>query len=120
MLDLVLSSLYFLYANLVQNADDAGARRISFTLDMRMHGTSKLAGPELAKFQGPALTVYNDGVFSSEDFASIQRIGDSLKKTDCKYSTNFFGYAYCYNELRSLSRFPSHSVYVIIKLLLYF
>jgi sacsin len=66
---------------LVQNADDAGARTISFTLDSRTHASSTLAGPELAAFQGPALHVYNDAVFTEEDFKSIQRIGDSLKKS---------------------------------------
>ena len=30
--------------------------------------------------QGPALLVYNDGVFSDEDFDSIQSIGDSKKR----------------------------------------
>ena len=51
---------------------------------MRNHGTAKLAGPALSLFQGPALAVYNDGTFTAEDFASIQRIGDSLKKVDGK------------------------------------
>lgn len=34
----------------------------------------------LAAFQGPALLVYNDAVFSETDFESISRIGDSLKR----------------------------------------
>ena len=76
---------------LVQNADDAGAKRISFTLDLRNHRTGKLAAPELAPFQGPALTVYNDETFSSEDFASIQRIGDSLKKAGAAPKIGRFG-----------------------------
>ena len=32
---------------LVQNADDAGARKVSFCLDLREHGTSKLASNSL-------------------------------------------------------------------------
>lgn len=40
-----------------------------------------IADPLLANFQGASLLVYNDAVFSEEDFKSIQRIGDSLKKT---------------------------------------
>ena len=65
---------------LVQNADDAGARKVSVCLDCRHHATSKLADPALGAFQGPALLAYNDSVFTDEDFRSIQRIGDSLKK----------------------------------------
>jgi sacsin len=66
---------------LVQNADDAGASHISFCLDCRYHPTTTLAGPALSGFQGPSLMVYNNAVFTEEDFRSIQRIGDSLKKT---------------------------------------
>ena len=66
---------------LVQNADDAGASTISFCLDCRSHSTDRLADPGMAEFQGPALLVYNNAVFTEEDFKSIQRIGDSLKKS---------------------------------------
>lgn len=31
---------------------------------------------------GPALLVYNDAMFTEDDFKSIQRIGDSIKKTE--------------------------------------
>jgi sacsin len=66
---------------LVQNADDAGASQISICLDCRQHNSSSLAGPALGPFQGPALMIYNNSIFSEEDFRSIQRIGDSLKKS---------------------------------------
>lgn len=66
---------------LVQNADDAGASTVIFYLDYRNHSTEKLADHALAPFQGPSLLVYNDAVFTAEDFNSIQRIGDSLKKS---------------------------------------
>ena len=67
---------------LVQNADDAGARKISFCLDHRTHGVRNLPSASLEAFQGPSLLIYNDAVFTAEDFQSIQRIGDSLKKTE--------------------------------------
>lgn len=66
---------------LVQNADDAGARTVRFCLDHRTHRSEKMAAAALAQFQGPSLLVSNDAVFTAEDFASIQRIGDSLKNT---------------------------------------
>ena len=31
---------------------------------------------------GPSLLVYNDATFTEDDFKSIQRIGDSLKKSE--------------------------------------
>lgn len=49
---------------LVQNADDAGATKAAFLLDMRQHGTSSLLGPGMAAFQGPALLAYNNAIFS--------------------------------------------------------
>lgn len=67
---------------LIQNADDAGAKNVSFCLDCRNHSTISLAHPDLQQFQGPALVVYNDAIFTEQDFQSIQRIGDSLKKND--------------------------------------
>lgn len=66
---------------LVQNADDAGARVFSVCLDERHHGGNNVADPKLAQFQGPAILAYNSAVFTERDFQSIQRIGDSLKKT---------------------------------------
>ncbi|KAG5176706.1 hypothetical protein JKP88DRAFT_265343 [Tribonema minus] len=65
---------------LIQNADDAGAREVKFCLDTRQHGTATLPAQQLAQFQGPALLAFNSGVFTDMDFESIQRIGDSLKK----------------------------------------
>lgn len=53
---------------LVQNADDAGAREVRLCLDLRQHGTVGLPSQALAGFQGPALLVYNDGVFTDTDF----------------------------------------------------
>ena len=70
---------------LVQNADDAGAREVRFCVDARHHPTEGLgAYAELAPFQGPALLAYNSAPFTDVDFASIQRIGDSLKKAESK------------------------------------
>ena len=67
-------------ATCVQNADDAGATKVTFCLDHRQHGTASLAYEKLAPFQGPALYVHNNSVFSEADFQSISRIGDSGKR----------------------------------------
>lgn len=65
---------------LVQNADDAGARTISFCLDERHHGTESLLAASLQPLQGPALLVHNDSTFSEGDFESISNIGASIKR----------------------------------------
>ena len=81
-----------IFKELIQNADDAKARQVSFCLDCRNHGTTTLADPSLRVFQGPALVIYNDSRFTTEDFESIQRIGDSLKKSaDNKSKIGRFG-----------------------------
>jgi len=49
---------------LVQNADDAGATKAAFLLDLRQHGTSSLLGPGMAAWQGPSLLAYNNAIFS--------------------------------------------------------
>ena len=75
------SALFLPIQEMIQNADDARATTISFCLDHRSHPTQSLLGPLLAEFQGPALLVHNDSVFSEQDFESISRIGDSVKRT---------------------------------------
>lgn len=67
---------------LIQNADDANATSVTFILDHRSHGINTVADPALIGFQGPSLLVHNNAIFTEEDFSSIQRIGDSLKKTE--------------------------------------
>jgi sacsin len=43
------------------NADDARATEVNWLLDRRQHPQLSLLTPELAKYQGPALLVHNDG-----------------------------------------------------------
>ena len=60
-----------IYKELLQNADDAGARTVSFCLDLRRHGSDTLLSPAMAPFQGVSLLVHNDAVFTDDDFVSI-------------------------------------------------
>ena len=80
----------------VQNADDAGASVVKIVLDAHTYGTESLFGDGLAKWQGPALMVYNDGVFSESDFAAISRVGQA-GKMDKLNSTGRFGLGFCGN-----------------------
>ncbi|KAK8814110.1 hypothetical protein WA158_007972 [Blastocystis sp. Blastoise] len=65
---------------MIQNADDAHAERIEFCLDLNDYGTDSLLSPELALWQGPALLVYNSGVFSDQDLNALQEISCGHKK----------------------------------------
>eukprot|EP01041_Mallomonas_annulata_P011611 gene11611-24311_t len=100
---------------LIQNPDDAGARTVSFCLDMRQHGTTTVADKALAQFQGPPLLVYNDAVFTSEDFQSIQRIGDSLKETNDS-STKIGRFGIGFNAIYHITDLPSFvsASYVVV------
>ncbi len=80
----------------VQNADDAGASVVKIILDAHTYGTASLFGDGLAKWQGPALMVYNDGVFSERDFQAIARVGQAGKMEQAN-STGRFGLGFCGN-----------------------
>lgn len=100
---------------LIQNADDAKARTVCFTLDLRTHDSSSLFGPKLSGFQGPSLLVYNDAVFSKEDFISIQRLGDSIKKSEDGVKIGRFGIGFnAVYHWTDLPSFVSSSSLVIL------
>ena len=67
---------------IIQNADDAGAKMVKFFIDSREHGTTSLVHPDLAPFQGPALLAYNDAQFRDEDWEGIQNLQCSVKAED--------------------------------------
>ena len=75
------------------NADDAGATKITWILD-ECHETSyessSLLTTELKPFQGAALFVCNNAVFSKRDFSGFKDIGQGGKKNDVR-STGMFG-----------------------------
>lgn len=75
------------------NADDAGATKITWILDEcrgKSYESPSLLTAELKPFQGPALLVCNDAVFSKKDFAGFKDIGQGGKKDDI-HSTGMFG-----------------------------
>lgn len=68
----------------LQNADDSGAKEVIFVLDKNFHQVNPqtLKEPKLSDFHSPSLMVFNDGKFQEKDWASIQTLGDSGKKDD--------------------------------------
>ena len=67
---------------LLQNADDAGAKKLYIILDKRTHGEEKVISEEWKELQGPALLFWNDSSFSEEDLKGIQKIGLGSKRDD--------------------------------------
>ena len=67
---------------LIQNADDAGAKEVKFLYDGRSFGTKFLTTDHLCKYQGPALYAFNDAIFKPEDWDGIQKLMQSNKKHD--------------------------------------
>ena len=67
---------------MIQNADDAGATKVTFYLDCRQHDTTSLVKPELTSYQGPALISSNDAIFSDQDWENIQNLQQSVNAGD--------------------------------------
>ena len=66
---------------LVQNADDAGATEVKFLYDERTNKDAMtwLIDEGMKKCQGSALWVYNDAVFTDEDFVNITKLNEATK-----------------------------------------
>ena len=87
-----------IFKEFIQNADDAGAREVKIFIDWRDHARSSLPTPELQALMGPALMVFNDAVFTSEDLANIQRISQEGKLDQMDKTGRFgLGFNTCYN-----------------------
>lgn len=87
-----------LFTELAQNADDAGATRVAFMLDHRIHGTEKVYGGKMASLQGPALLSFNDSVFSERDFTGLFNFGRGSKRFDPTKTGKFgLGFNTCYH-----------------------
>lgn len=89
---------------LLQNADDAGATEVHFVLDMRHHRTQHVFNDSWKKFQGPALTVFNNSCFSETDLDKIQELGHGSKSDD-PTKTGQFGIGF--NAVYHLTDVPS-------------
>ena len=68
----------------MQNADDAGASEVKFLLDARpsAYRGNQLFNAEMERFQGAALYAQNNAVFTSKDWAGIEKPYQSIKAND--------------------------------------
>ncbi|XP_003382551.1 PREDICTED: sacsin-like [Amphimedon queenslandica] len=68
---------------LLQNADDAKAKKVCVILDKRQHGSQTTLSKEWSNdLQGPAILVWNDKEFSEKDLEGIQKLGLGSKRDD--------------------------------------
>ena len=67
---------------LLQNADDAKAKKMCIILDTRTHGKESVISEKWKELQGPALLVWNDRTFSEVDLEGIQKLGLGSKRSD--------------------------------------
>lgn len=93
-----------LVKELVQNADDAGARTVQITLDWRTHSVENLPESGMGDFLGPALLIFNDAVFEEQDFQAIEEIGMGSKQT-APTKAGRFGLGF--NSVYHITDYPS-------------
>jgi sacsin len=68
------------------------------------YSSSSLLSPKMSEWQGPALYVYNDAVFSEEDFLNLSQIGQG-SKLDKMAATGRFGLGF--NAVYHFTDLPS-------------
>ena len=98
---------------MIQNAEDAGASEIKFVIDWRNHPTQYLLTKEMEAWQGPALLVYNNAVFSDKDFTNICEIAGASKKID-PTKIGRFGVGFCsVYHITDVPSFVSRDFYTV-------
>ena len=101
------------FKEMIQNAEDAGASEIQFVIDWRNHPTEYLLTREMAAWQGPALLVYNNAVFSDKDFINICEIAGASKKID-PTKIGRFGVGFCsVYHITDVPSFVSRNFYTV-------
>ena len=97
------SSPMDVFKELIQNADDAKASQIHFILDERVLEKSRVVNDNWEKLLDPALLVYNDSFFTTEDIEGIKDLGKG-SKADKKEKIGQFGVGF--NCVYTLTDFP--------------
>ncbi|XP_053402672.1 sacsin-like [Mercenaria mercenaria] len=91
---------------LIQNADDAGATTVKFLYDERhnMKARKRVFSKEMKNFQGPALWIYNNALFTEEDLQNITKMNEATKQKDVR-KIGKFGLGF--NSVYNLTDVPS-------------
>ncbi|CAG8578635.1 2163_t:CDS:2 [Gigaspora margarita] len=99
------------FREFLKNADDAGATQFCIILDdSDYRGSKSLIKEEMDYWQGPAIWLYNNKLFTEDDFKSIINV-DCNQKTD-KIGKDGLGFISCYN-LTDLPQFISDNRIVL-------
>ncbi|CAG8692043.1 30299_t:CDS:2 [Gigaspora margarita] len=86
------------FQEFLKNADDAGAEQFCIILDECTYPSESLIKEDMKCWQGPAIWIYNEKEFSSEDLESLNDIGRrSIKGGPDKIGKQGLGFASCYN-----------------------
>ncbi|KAL4220906.1 hypothetical protein ACF0H5_019172 [Mactra antiquata] len=93
-----------LFRELLQNADDAGCKTVTFLLDFDTHKSDLLLCEDSKPLQGPALCVFNDRSFSADDLKGIQNLGLGGKYGDF---TTIGKFGVGFNSVYNLTDVPS-------------
>ena len=93
-----------LLKELLQNTDDAKAKKMFIILDKRTHGNESLISENWQKLQGPALLVWNSSVFTEKDLKGIQELGLGSKRSE---SETIGQYGIGFNVVYHLTDCPS-------------
>ncbi|XP_063069594.1 sacsin [Engraulis encrasicolus] len=72
-----------IFKELLQNAEDAGAKTCNFMVDFRKHTEpiDSLIDSGMSQCSGPCLWIFNDELFSDEDWKNITKVGSASKET---------------------------------------
>ncbi|KAM3842985.1 sacsin-like [Diretmus argenteus] len=72
----------YIFKELIQNAEDAGADTCGFLVDFRVHKDppESLIDPDMALCQGPCLWAFNNEQFTKDDWENIVRVGSASKE----------------------------------------
>ncbi|CAG8531136.1 1290_t:CDS:2 [Diversispora eburnea] len=72
-----------LFLEFLQNADDVGARKFRIIIDERSfcNNDNFEPYPKMKKWQGPAIWIYNDSIFTDEDIHSLLKIRFCQRQT---------------------------------------
>jgi sacsin len=91
---------------LIQNADDAGAKEVTLLYDERqnLNAQTKLIDEGMKAVHGPALWAHNDAQFSHADFDNLIKLSGATKEM-CKNKIGRFGLGF--NAVYNLTDVPS-------------
>ena len=88
------STIKDIFKELIQNADDAGAKEVKFLIDKTSFPSETLFTEVMKSWQGPALYAFNDATFSDQDFENIYQLEGATKKEDPS-KIGRFGIGFC-------------------------